>query len=187
MSKKYIICGVSRAWKSTLASAIAQKTWGSIIPTDPLVSAFQRAFPDLGITHKIGNNNDQYFDVCKKFTPFMIEYICSIDDELDAYVIEWFHIDFWLLKERFWDKYNIIVMGFPGAITADKFSKTRSYDGETGDWTNELSDKDLENALDWFIQLSHVLQKKAIELWIPFIDTSVNHEEELQKYVATIE
>ena len=55
-------------------------------------------------------------------------------------------------------------MGFPGAITADKFSKTRSYDGETGDWTNELSDKDLENALDWFIQLSHVLQKKAIEL-----------------------
>lgn len=186
MSKKYIICWVSRAGKSTLAKAISTKVGCSCIPTDPFVTAFESVFPQLWITHKV-STMQEYFAVCDIFTPFLIEFIENgIDYELDSYVVEWFHINIEQLWNKLGKTHQIVVLGYPSISWDDKFAATRMYDGQRESWTNDISDDDMHQIIDWYITISQELKKTADRLGIPFIDTSVNHDGELQKYIDMI-
>lgn len=179
MSKKYIICGVSRAWKTTLARWLAAKYWCSYIPCDPLVTAFQQLYPDLGITHNIANDDAHYDEVCIKFTTFLIAYIRDwLDEELDSYILESFHINIPMLQQALGETHTIIVVWYPTIDPAEKFAITKQYD--TTGRRGEMPDEEIKDDIGRFIHLSQKFQETAKEWWVMFVDTSA-------EYTSTIE
>lgn len=185
MSKKYIICGPSRAWKTTLARWLATKYWCSYIPCDPLVTAFQTLYPDSGITHNIANDDLHYDEVCKIFTTFLITYIQDwLDEELDAYVLESFHIDIAMLQQALWAEHTIIVIGYPNVDETQKFDYIRTHDKR--ERSIELPDEERKDDIRRFTHLSKKFQQTAQEQWVLFVDTSINHDEVVNNAIKTL-
>ncbi len=187
MQKKYIICGIPRAGKTTLANRLAEKLWCSRIPCDPFIAAFHNIYPELWITHKVWDNDELFFETSRKFTIFLIDYIKSwLDNEFDTYVIEWFNIDVDLIYKELWQTHQVVVMWYPNITYEEKISLTRYHDGNTGDRTNNFEDEILKRDIQRYIHLSKIYQKKAEILGITFIDTSSNFEEAINSSLSCL-
>jgi hypothetical protein len=139
---KIIICGCPLAGKSTLAAMICKKHGLSHIPTDGFVTAFEKAFPNIGIGHMRPQE-----ETVKILYPFLSEFIREIDDQstYSGYVIEGYHIDLEQLFSEFGHSHRIFVCGYPDLTIAEKLQLTRTHD--TNNWTNSCSNEFMESVI----------------------------------------
>lgn len=185
-SKKFIICGVPRAWKSTLARKIAKQLWCSHIPLDPLMTSFHRMYPETWITLSMKCDMSEYLHICKTTTQFLHTYIKALDKELDSYVIEWFHMDIDMLVEYFGETHTIVVVWYPHVTSAQKLRAIRRYDTSDIHRTYVLDQTELVRQVEWFIQLSNMFYTKAEELGVDFVDTSYDYEKVIEEYLREL-
>lgn len=182
-AKKFIICGVPRSWKSTLAAKLAKELHCTHIPCDPIITAFNTLYPHLGITYAMRCQDEEYSMITKAATRFFVQYIYALDKEFDSYVIEWFHIDLEMIVSYFGETHTIIVVGYPQTALEYKLQAIRKYDTNVLQWTYNMDNAFLAKQLQRFIHLSHMFKQKAKELQVTFVDTSYKHAETIQEYV----
>lgn len=184
--RKFIVCGVPRAWKSTLARKIARQLWCSHIPLDPLMTSFHRIYPETWITLSMKCDMSEYFRICKTTTHFLSMYISSLDKELDSYVIEWFHMDIDMLVEQFWETHTIVVVWYPHVTSDQKLRAIRRYDTSDIHRTYVLDQTELVKQVEWFIELSNIFYTKAEELGVDFVDTSFDYEKVIEEFLRNM-
>ena len=173
--KKFIICWVPLAWKSTLSNHL-NSTYGiNHIPTDWFVSAFEETFPGIWIQHWFWLTIKGYEKVCKKITPFITSFINEIQNQniYWDYVIEWCHWDLSAL-EKLQETHKIIVLWYPTVTTKEKLALVRKVD--KGNWTNKLLDEELSEIIKFWIEISNTLQSQSKQYGFQFIDTHAEYE-----------
>lgn len=166
--KNVIIAGVPRSGKSLLAHRLRERLHYSHFPLDAIVSTFGKVFPEHGISHY----EKDHVKMCNSFKPFLFELLRHLEYEDINFIADTYHIkpadlpDFPSLK-----KYKIIFLGYPSVSAQDKCVGIRRY-ARAGDWTNELSDKQLESLVQCYIEESKLLQESCEKTDIRFVDTS---------------
>lgn len=174
--KSIIIGGVPRAGKSTLARMLKAKLGFSHIPTDALVSAFQRTYPDLKITHK----ND-ILKTWVLFTPFMNEALISLAWILEGFGVEGAHLHPEYFSQQVKDTYHIVFIWYPTLNADEKLSEIRKRDEGKKERTNKVDDETLHRSLTERIANSRDIQKMCQEQGFTFIDTSEDQDGAIAK------
>ncbi|MFH0803162.1 MAG: hypothetical protein V2A78_12370 [bacterium] len=175
--KNVLIAGVSRSGKSLLAHRLSERLHYSHFPLDAIVSTFGKVFPEHGISHY---EKDQV-KMCNSFKPFLFELLRHLEYEDINFIADTYHIkpadflDFPSLK-----KYKVVFLGYPSVFAQDKCIGIRSY-ARAGDWTNELSDKQLESLVQRYVEESKLLQESCEKTDFRFADTSEDFTDILDK------
>ena len=181
--KHLIIIGAPRSGKSTLARMMRDTHGHNILCLDDLASAFEKNFPDVGVT--IGG------DLAN--SPLLISFVKNYVHGFTQWaypgiptIIEGVHIspkDAVELASIAPDQFQIIVLGYPNITVADKISQMRKHDGPR-DWSSEETDEELSKGMTETIGRSQWLQQQCMELKIPFMDTSFERTPALEKFVS---
>jgi len=129
VKKNIIISGTSRSGKTTLAIKISKKFNYSVVGLDPIVSAFEQSFPQLGITH---SNRDG--TSVKNLELFLFNYMAINGSSNKAkrglnFIYEGSYFD-WekLIQERIRKKYIVIFLGCNYSTEDEYFHKIRQND-----------------------------------------------------------
>lgn len=182
MKKKIIVTWVPMSWKSTFATNIAKKYWIAHIPLDPIVTAFQEAFPKTGIGHKWWEDDQQFKKITKNIKKFLFAYINELDEEHkhNWYVLEGFHMPIKAIIKTYKNTHTIIVIWYPNSTIEQKFKETRKYDKTNR--TVNIKDNELKKLISNFISRSKKLYNICKKNKIIFVDTSENFKTTIKKY-----
>jgi len=173
-----IIAGIPRSGKSTVAKNISEVHNYSYIPFDSLVSTFNKLYPDLGITHY-----DDYKVVSKKVAPFIKELIKHINYEEISVVIDIYQLNPDDVREYKLDRISkIIYFGYTEISLEDKYNFIRKY-SRSSDWTESLSEEELKEIIQEYINDSIEIKKKCEEYDIPFIDTGNDFKKTIKEAI----
>jgi hypothetical protein len=158
----------------------------SHIPIDGFISAFEKSFPNIGISHKNVVSVDTWEKIAEKIYPFIKSFIEELDDQniYWGYLIEWFHIDIEKIAKDFWKTHKIFVFWYPKISEQEKIWIIRKYDNNN--WTNEIKNNELQEHVKLFIKLSKYYKNICKNNFIDFVDTSYNRNEEIEKLIREI-
>lgn len=201
--KNIIICGPSRAGKSTLARKINAELDYFVISLDKLVSTFDGAYPQLDI--RLNWNRQR---TAENIAPFLGHFLgmfssgCGTAYELNlqAHAIKgnrfllegaYFNFDRILpiLKtyeiEKLKDHFLLIGL-VQNKKTADEFfGDFRNYDTED-DWTYRLDDAGLKEISEEAVSFSHSMTEMLIKYGFTIYDTSRQREQVFEHIVNDI-
>lgn len=172
--KNIIIFGCPRAGKTTLAKRLNQELNYNIISVDSLVTAFQKVFPEMQITH-----SSNIIQKDQKLTPFLYEYIeRAIWEYTDRYFIMegWHMLPDTLIPMIDKNKYVVICLGYPNAKIEDLYQKIRTFDTEH-DNTKSKNDDYVRDLIKRSKQESIMLKQQSEKWNIPFWETDENRQE----------
>ncbi len=172
---QFIVAGASTAGKTTFSHELIKKYTVQHIGIDSIVDAFQKVFPQLGITHD-APTLPEHLDVLREFKPFVFEMINQLDE--DDFVIEGFRLPI----EEIHDAYphlQYFVFGYPTATPEQKIAEARQYHGYH--WTSDLDDEELMNSFKFSIEESKRLQEICTKRNIPFFDTTEDYKAKIQE------
>jgi hypothetical protein len=183
--RQIIVTGVPTSGKTAFSKELAEKFSLQHIQTDRLVTAFERAFPELGITHKAGSQNlAGHLAVCEKFRPFLFE---LIDDFKNSdFVIEGFRMPAEDLMKRYGSTHQLFVFGYPSSTPEERVALCRKFD--TDNWTNGVADDAaLLKEFAYLIEESRRLEALCKKYSVTFIDVSAGRAEALVKALGMVQ
>lgn len=201
--KNIIICGPSRAGKSTLARKINEDLNYFVVSADKLVATFNGAYPQLNI--KLNWDRKKTTD---NLAPFLGHFLGAFSSDegtanelnLKAHAIEgnrfvlegaYFNCEIVtsVLKQYgiYELKDNFILIGLvQNKKTADEFFKDfRKYDTED-DWTFGLDDDDLREISEEAVSYSQDVTKDLMKYGFTIYDTSTEREQVLKQILEDI-
>ncbi len=178
--KNIIIGGVPRSGKTTLAKRLKEKFGYSIVSGDALVSSFGKVFPEHGITHF----HENHAAACIAFRPFIFELLHHLEYEGVPFALDLYHVLPQDVSDLV-DSYGIVFLGFPFADVAEKCSNIRNK-AKPQDWTEDLSQAQLQQIVRRFVTESKELSKSCIDFGIPFIDSSTDFDRAMKLAFDTI-
>lgn len=169
----YLIGGMPRVGKTTLAQMILERDKISWIPLDVVREALHASVPSL----KIQEGKDWWVGHHDKFFPFLRELIDSFVITRRSYVLE---------GDSFTPQQAYAIMKEFGIKTC--FLGTSKLDVETlktfkgaGDfWTDTLSKEDLDVLPSWIIDISQKYKLECENLGIKYFDVSLDHKQTLE-------
>jgi hypothetical protein len=168
--KNIIIAGVPRSGKTILAKCMNEEHGFSIYSADAIVSTFGKIIPEHGISHF---END-HGKACEAFHDFLRELLHQLEYEDIPFIFESYHVMPHSLVDLT-DAYSIVFMGYPSVVPAEKCDDIRRH-ARPKDWTQDLSDDQLCELIQRFIDESKILDTACSKLDIPFIDTGAEFE-----------
>lgn len=183
--KNIIIGGTTRAGKTTLANLIVGKLKYSKCESDTIVNAFDKVFPELGITHKGGEKAKAVYK------PFLYEILNGFCRDLKyGGIVTVFPgaqfspetIDNYPKK----DKYIVIFLGVNAESPKALFDKIRSCD-DASDWTQKKSDEWLVKYCEELIEKSDKLQKDCERFGFYYYNTFYDRDGVLNEVCDQIE
>ncbi len=183
----FIICGASRAGKSTLSKRLANEFGVSWLLGDCLVESLEKAFPQTGVQFH-GNP----YENANIFTDYLIELLKSYQEEnLTGFVLDTVHIRPDNVA-KICEELGPIPSVFLGYIECDpkeKVSMIRKHDPKQADfWSVKMSDYDLLKHTEGHIQFSKDNKKGCLKSNIPFFDTGFDFENaQEQAYQSLLE
>ena len=178
--------GPGRAGKTTLSKMIHEKYGYSIISIDDIVTALA-AMPGLNIAW-----DGDHFKIAEQMSGFLAKYLKELSEGTKFYdgcktVVEGTDIDFeHLLPEIDTSKYVLIGLTFNSTSKEELFQNIRRYDTED-DWTYYVSDDQLAEFCEQFIERNRFFSEKFKEYHILTYDTSVNRKEVLAEILEILE
>ncbi|MCL2188968.1 MAG: hypothetical protein FWC16_08625 [Defluviitaleaceae bacterium] len=193
MRKNIIILGTGRVGKTTLAKKLNEQLNYSVIGTDDIITAFERAMPQANI----GLPNDIETTVAN-LTPFLAHFIGGLTYRSCCpngtnFVLEGSgsHFDFEKMQpildmyDEWKDNYLLVGLIYPNISPDDLINDIRKHDNQN-DWTYNLSDSELRshviNGIEYSKNFHAIFQK-----YNPIIyDVSKNRNDVLDKIVADI-
>lgn len=177
--KNIIIGGTVRAGKTTLANLIRERFGYSKVESDTIVNAFDKAFPDFGITHR---------NTClarEKYEPFLFEVLNGFCKDLkycgnvtvfpgSQYLPEN------LSRYEKLDKYIVIFLGINAPSAKELLNLIRQYDTEF-DWTYKKSDEWMLKFCQQLIDESEQLKRDCEKYGFYYFNTFENRKEKLNE------
>ena len=163
-----LVAGVTHAGKTIFSRRLAEEYGYSRIPGDPLVLAFHRSFPQLGI----GHDRELYKSACHQFGRFLPELMNALAWESTMpYVVDTFHVWPADLPDIDTSKSTVLFFGYPEADPHEKTNHARRYcKGHTG-WIAGSPDE-VCAGFRRLIQMSRDLREECLKYGFRFIDTS---------------
>ncbi len=152
--------------------------WYRIYPLDPIVSAFQEAFPEHGITHETKLDESKFESISKNMHAFL-RWMISWYQEYWPFVIEGFHMDPDSIYDDYKNDFKIIFFWYPNINSLDKLKAIREND--INEWTCDLSDDELLENIKFNILMSRKFEDFARINDIKFIDTSFDFQNSLKE------
>lgn len=178
--KNIFIAGVARSGKSTLSKILNQEGNYNHIPLDYFTSSLKHNFPETKITSNVVIDKDS----SKKLSLLLSRVISIIDSNpTEHFIIDSAHIlpqD--IIKYLDLNKWEIYYIGYPNIKALDKLQIIRKFDTES-DWTYKKTDEELLKILNDLINLSQEIKIECDKLNIPFIDTSKDLEQTINKTI----
>ena len=155
--KNIIIGGTVRGGKTTLANLLRKRFGYSKVESDTIVNAFDRVFPDFGITHRNAKLARE------KYEPFLFECLNGFyrDLKYTGNITVFPGSQFLpenISKYEKKDKYIVIFLGLDGISPGQLLSTIRSNDTEN-DWTFKKDD-------EWMLKFCEnvILESKQLKL-----------------------
>lgn len=169
----YLIGGMPRVGKSTLAQILLERDNVPWIPLDKIREAIRDAAPQLGIT----DGKDWWIQHHEKFYPFVRGLIRAMATSEIPYTFEGDsflprHADA-LVKE-----FNVRAC-FLGASRLD-LDTLKTHRGNQY-WLDDLSEKELSDLPGWIVTRSAEYKDECATLGIPYFDVSDGQQEALEK------
>ncbi len=179
--KNLLILGAARGGKTTLAKMVSQK-WGyGLVSVDAIVSAFQEAFPQMGITH--------HSKEAKKIAPFVFAYLRALEyNHPEArFVVEGYHIPLDYAAEKInRDLFEVVVLGYPKLSAKKAFENVRKYE-QKFDYTKAMSDEEVFNMVKRHIEYSKEFALECQKVNFRFVDTSYDRDKVLLALLKELE
>lgn len=168
----FIVCGASRAGKSTLSKRLVKEFGVSWLVGDCLVESLEQAFPETGI--KFFGGFDENADI---FTDYLIELLKSYQEEGVGFVLDTVHIRPDNLA-KIHNGLGCIPSLFLGYIDCDpkeKVKMIRKHDPKHEDfWSVKMTDEELVEHTIKHQELSLNNKTGCDECNIPFFDTGID-------------
>jgi len=179
--KNIIILGTGRTGKSTLAKKISKLLSYNLLQLDLYISAFEKAFPSLGIKHGFNDT-----PVAKKIAPFIFSLLEELEEEKSSetyYVIEGAHIDLELLLESFPKEQFLLIGLHHGNLSEENlFTQIRNHDTKK-DWTYYLDDDELKIFCKKVIEQNNLNTSMFNKYGIINYDTSNDREAVFERII----
>ena len=188
IKKHIIIAGVPRTGKTTISSLIAKTGKYQHLCMDAIIGAFEKEFPETGVTTYTENPDSMVIDVSGKIVKFINDIISAnnydkCDYKLIIDILELTPHDYvHYIDKRFADIY---FFGTPDLTASQIYDNIKKYD-TSDDYTFYITDKDLMKRCKRFHDLSIYLEKECKKYNLPFINTSYNREEQINTLVEKI-
>lgn len=169
-SKVYIVGGLPRAGKSTLATRLSQTLGIGCLETDHV-----RALFDADPTSPIGYAAQAKINACTKaMRPYLVAFVDNMISAKTGVVVtgETIHPKMIAALDRS-EAARACFMGMQDADAA--FLRIRRHD-DPGDWAQRLPDDTLQNILGEYALRSIKLASSCSRLGIPYFDSSYDFE-----------
>jgi hypothetical protein len=181
--KNILISGASRSGKTMLAKRINAELGHSIVNVDALVSAFECAFPQLGIKHSENDSNAE-----ENIAPFLVSYLhdAAYCSKGAPFVFEGSYFKYErVIPEIDPDEYLFIGLAYNRLSVKEIFDNLRRYDGEY-DWTFGMNDAELLGNAEYFHNDTRYHQEKMERHGFKIYDVSYDRESVFDKIINDI-
>jgi hypothetical protein len=170
----YLIGGMPRVGKSTLAKMVLERNKISWMPLDIIRGALHSMSPDLGI--KEGENwwtghHEKFFPFIKKLVHRINESNISYTLEGDSFLPE--HADYLIQKFG-------VGACFLGTSKLE-LDTLKKFKGAADQWTEDLSEEELMKLPDWIIEKSREYKAECEKHGIKYFDVSSNYSKTLEE------
>lgn len=178
----FIIGGVSRSGKTTIAKHICQNYDFNYIPFDSLISTMENLYPGVGIKH--GDFNIEFSPVLAEFVGEFLKHISyeDIHTVLDLYQL--FPIDY--LKIPKISDLRVLYLGYPDLTPEAKLRHVKSHSREK-DWTNDFDDDQMCEILKSWIIESRIMKEQCSQSGLPFFDTGSDFSNGISQAINFVE
>lgn len=172
-----IVGGVPRSGKTTLCRRIAHERRLSHVSLDALIHAFEKAFPQIGISHDAVDFNE----LCVLIRPFLFEHLrwltkFEIPFILDAYYLRPRDVEDLQTQGGF----RAVFLGYPFTSPQERLNLLRANERD-GDWTKLFSDDVMLSNIEAFIRASSRMKEWCEAAGQTFIDVSNDWENQLEQ------
>lgn len=157
----YLIGGVPRAGKSTLAQKLVERKSIAFISTDVILHMVSDTLPDLGLTKP-------YDEIPTKFFPYISNLLKHLDSSVGAYTIEGDVLlpsQVVLLQKEY--KIKACFLGC-SRITLQQLEE---HIGEN-DWISELPETEKADLPQWIMKKSIKIKQECDKYGLTYIDMS---------------
>lgn len=157
----YLIGGVPRAGKSTLAQKLVERRSISFVSTDVILHMVSDTLPDLSLTKP-------YDDIPAKFFPYIRNLLKHLESSVRAYTVEGDIItpsQVKLLQNEYEVKACFLGFSF---IT---LRQLQEYVGDNN-WIGELSEEERTNLPPWIMKKSAQIRQECDKYGLMYIDMS---------------
>lgn len=174
----YLIGGVPRVGKSTLANLILERNKISYVDTDWIIHMFMFAAPQLGIKTFTEFNKDEFRSKAVNFYPFLYQFVKHNQPVVEKYVIEgdsFLPEHASLLQEEFHVK--ACFLGSSNLQPETLLNNPSKNDR----WIKKLSPQQLSDLCKWVMDMSSFLEKECSRYKITYFDVVINYTEQIEK------
>ena len=174
----YLIGGVPRVGKSTLANLILERNKISYVETDWIVSMLLFAAPQLGIKYATEFTKEEYIKKAENFFPYPYQFIKYNQPVVEKYIIEGDiflpqHVS--VLQKEF--EVRVCFLG-----TSNLKPDTLLNNPSKNDWwIKKLSKEQLNEVCKWIVAISNFLEKECKSYSLPYFDLSMDYQKTLEK------
>jgi AAA+ ATPase superfamily predicted ATPase len=169
----YLIGGMPRVGKTTLAQTILERNKISWIPLDAVREALNASVPSL----KIQEGKDWWVEHHEKFFPFLRELIDSLVITKNHYVLEG---DSFIPKQasNLMQEFEIKTC-FLGTSKLEA-ETLKTFKGAGDFWTDNLPKEELEVLPGWIMDFSQKYRLECENLGIKYFDVSLDYKQALE-------
>jgi adenylate kinase family enzyme len=162
-----ILTGYPKSGKTLYSHRLAKRHRLSHLSLDALIDAFERTFPEHGITH----DAPTLHEVVDNLRRFVRTWIHRQLHYQVPFLLEGYHLDLEELYATFSSQeVRIICLGYPSLSGKQKLRLTRKY-SKAPDWTIDMKDEEMETWFQRAALKSGALRVRCERLGVPFIDT----------------
>ena len=168
MNKRWLIVGEPRAGKTNLSSRLAREAGVNHLHIDSLVDAFERVFPETGISH----DGESHADLAQALRPFLSCWLERLCHHEISFVADSYHVileDAVALRDRF--GINIVYVGYPDIDPIEKLAFVRQNSCPS-DWTRDQSDDYLLDFLGRCRERSARMVAVCAQQGVKYVNTS---------------
>lgn len=174
----YLIGGVPRVGKSTLANLILERDKISYVDSDWIIHMLMHAAPQLGVKIYSELNEHEFRNKAVNFYPFLYQFIKYNQPVAENYVIEG---DSFLpehvskLQKEFQVKSCFL------GLSNLKPETLKNNPSKNDWWINKMNAEQLINLCQWIQDMSAILKKECELYKIEYFDLAENHKEQMEK------
>lgn len=177
----YLIGGVPRSGKSTIANALLRARGIPYLGIDYIKMAFARSMPDLGIDPE---GDDSH--IAKQLWPFVEAMINTMIENGQQYTLEGVYIlpeHIESLMEIHADSIRACFVGFERIEVDRKVREIKAHRGEGDDWLQNANDVELISFVNRAKILSSSMRNKCEALGFQYFENSNDYHKTIDEVV----
>lgn len=174
----YLVGGVPRVGKSTLANLILERNKIAYVDADWIIHMLMLTAPHLGVKVFSKFNKYEFRNKAINFYPFLYQFIKHNQPVVSKYIIEG---DSFLPQHVFALKKDFQIKACFLGLSNLQPQILLNNPSKNDWWIKKLTPQQLVNLCKWIVNMSTFLEKECRKYKIKYFDLSKNHSEQIEK------